>query len=85
MMGFNNIELISDRPIEVNLREIAEVKRLYPNHAVIASLMVDSKREVWHDIVKRAEDVGRRRPRAQLRLPPRHERARHGLRRRPGA
>ena len=26
MMGFNNIELISDRPIETNLREIAEVK-----------------------------------------------------------
>ena len=26
MMGFNNIELISDRPIEVNLQEIAEVK-----------------------------------------------------------
>ena len=25
MMGLNNIELISDRPIEVNLREIAEV------------------------------------------------------------
>ena len=33
MMGFNNIELISDRPIETNLREIAEVKRRYPKHA----------------------------------------------------
>jgi dihydropyrimidine dehydrogenase (NAD+) subunit PreA len=58
MMGFNNIELISDRPIEVNLREIAEVKRRYPKHVVIASLMVESKREVWHDIVQRAEDAG---------------------------
>ena len=58
MMGFNNIELISDRPVETNLREIAEVKKRYPNHAVIASLMVDSKREVWHDIVKRSEDAG---------------------------
>lgn len=58
MMGLNNIELISDRPIEVNLREISEVKRRYPNHAVIASLMVESKREAWHDIVKRAEDAG---------------------------
>src|SRR3954447_5567975 len=45
MMGFNNIELISDRPTEVNLREIAEVKRRYPKHVVIASLMVESKRE----------------------------------------
>ena len=58
MMGLNNIELISDRPIEVNLREIAEVKRLYPGHAVIASLMVESKRETWHEMVKRAEDAG---------------------------
>src|SRR5450755_345691 len=58
MMGFNNIELISDRPIEVNLREIAEVKRLYPKHAVIASLMVESKRETWHEMVKRAEGAG---------------------------
>src|ERR1700757_73858 len=37
MMGLNNIELISDRPIEVNLREIAEVKKRYPTHAAIAS------------------------------------------------
>src|SRR6476646_51270 len=58
MMGLNNIELISDRPIEVNLREITEVKKRYPRHAVIASLMVDSKREAWHDIVRRSEDAG---------------------------
>ena len=58
MMGFNNIELISDRPIETNLREIAEVKRRYPKHVVIASLMVESKREVWHEMVARAEDAG---------------------------
>ena len=58
MMGFNNIELISDRPIETNLREIAEVKRRYPRHVVIASLMVESKRETWHEIVARAEDAG---------------------------
>ena len=58
MMGLNNIELISDRPIEVNLREIAEVKKRYPKHAVIASLMVESKREAWHEMVKRAEDAG---------------------------
>jgi len=58
MMGFNNIELISDRPIEVNLEEIAEVKRRYPKHVIIASLMVESRREAWHDIVKRAEDAG---------------------------
>ena len=58
MMGFNNIELISDRPIEDNLKEIAEVKRNYPGHAIIASLMVESKREAWHEMVKRTQDTG---------------------------
>jgi len=58
MMGFNNIELISDRPLEVNLREIAEVKKWYPQNAVIASLMVESKREAWHTIVAQTEDAG---------------------------
>ena len=58
MMGFNNIELITDRPLEVNLREITEVKKRYPSHAVIASLMVESKREAWHTIVQQVEDAG---------------------------
>ena len=58
MMGFNNIELISDRPIAENLKEIAEVKRNYPTHAVIASLMVESKRESWHAMVQQTEDTG---------------------------
>ena len=58
MMGLNNIELITDRPIETNLREIAEVKKRFPRHTVVASLMVESKRETWHDIVRRTEDSG---------------------------
>jgi dihydropyrimidine dehydrogenase (NAD+) subunit PreA len=58
MMGFNNIELITDRPIADNLKEIAETKRNYPRHAVIVSLMVESRREVWHEMVKRTQDTG---------------------------
>ncbi len=58
IMGLNNIELITDRPIETNIREIREVKKRYPDRAVIASLMVEPKREAWHDIVKRVEDAG---------------------------
>src|SRR5579871_3787157 len=58
MMGLNNIELITDRPLDVNLREISEVKKRYPRHAVIASLMVESRREAWHSITKQAEDAG---------------------------
>jgi len=58
MMGLNNIELITDRPLDVNLREIAEVKKKYPKQTVIASLMVESKREAWHKIVQQSEDAG---------------------------
>ncbi len=58
VIGFNNIELISDRSVEDNFREIAEVKKRYPKNLVIASLMVESKREVWHEFARRAEDAG---------------------------
>ena len=58
MMGLNNIELITDRPLDVNFREIREVKDKYPDHALIVSLMVESDRQAWHDIVKRSEDAG---------------------------
>src|SRR5467141_3984419 len=58
MLGLNNVELISDRSIEVNLREIAEIKRAWPDRAVIVSAMVESKPEVWHDIIKKIQDTG---------------------------
>ena len=57
MVGFNNIELITDRPLEVNLREIREVKRKYPDRAVIVSLMVETKDD-WREIIKRSVDTG---------------------------
>jgi dihydropyrimidine dehydrogenase (NAD+) subunit PreA len=57
LMGLNNIELITDRPLEVNLREMREVKRRYPKHTLIASLMVETKDE-WREIIQKAEDTG---------------------------
>src|SRR5437879_5017800 len=57
MVGFNNIELISDRSIETNFREISEVKRGWPDRAVIASLMTDT-REHWHELMKQSADAG---------------------------
>src|SRR4051812_27711015 len=57
MMGFNNIELITDRPLKDNLREIEEVKKRFPNHAVIASLMMETKEE-WHQIMKDVTNAG---------------------------
>jgi dihydropyrimidine dehydrogenase (NAD+) subunit PreA len=57
MVGFNNIELISDRSPESNFREIKEVKDRWPDRPIIASLMVDT-RERWHEFVKRSADCG---------------------------
>ncbi len=58
LVGLSNIELISDRPVEVNLAEIADVKRRYPSHAVVVSLMVEAKAETWYDYVQRVNDTG---------------------------
>lgn len=58
VMGLNNIELITDRPIETNLKEIRQVKKLWPDHAVIVSLMVESNQQTWHEMVKRVNDTG---------------------------
>lgn len=58
MLAINNVELISDRPLELNLREIAEVKRTWPDRAVVVSAMVESKPETWHDIIGRIQDTG---------------------------
>lgn len=56
-IGFNNIELITDRSLDVNFREIYEVKKRYPDHAVIVSLMVET-REEWKEIIQRSVDAG---------------------------
>jgi len=57
VVGFNNIELITDRPLEVNLRELREVKRRYPKHAIIASLMTETKKD-WQVLIRKVEDTG---------------------------
>lgn len=58
MMGFNNIELISDRPLELNLREITECIKLFPDRAMIVSLMADNDRKSWHELIKKVEGTG---------------------------
>ncbi len=57
IMGFNNIELITDRPLEDNLREIRDIKKRYPDCALVVSLMEDTK-EDWREIIRRVEDAG---------------------------
>lgn len=58
VMGINNIELITDRPLEVNLREIKSVKRDYPDRALVVSLMVPCDEESWKAILAHVEDTG---------------------------
>lgn len=58
LMGFNNIELITDRGLEINLREIAEVKRNWADRAMIVSLMVPCVEESWKAILVRVNDTG---------------------------
>ena len=57
-MGFNNIELISDRPLAINLTEIEECVRLFPDRAMIVSLMADNDKNSWHELIKKLEDTG---------------------------
>ncbi|MEX0696738.1 MAG: NAD-dependent dihydropyrimidine dehydrogenase subunit PreA, partial [Dongiaceae bacterium] len=58
MVGFNNIELITDRPLETNLREIKQVKRDWPDRALVVSLMVPCEEPSWAAILKRVEETG---------------------------
>lgn len=58
LIGFNNIELITDRPLETNLEEIARVKRNWPDRAMIVSIMVPCTEDAWKAILPRVEDTG---------------------------
>ncbi|MDE0346106.1 MAG: NAD-dependent dihydropyrimidine dehydrogenase subunit PreA [Boseongicola sp.] len=58
LLGLNNIELITDRPLETNLQEIKTVKRDYPDRAVVVSLMVPCVEDAWKAILPLVEDTG---------------------------
>jgi dihydropyrimidine dehydrogenase (NAD+) subunit PreA len=58
LIGFNNIELITDRDLELNLKEIAEVKKCWPDRAMVVSLMVPCEENAWKAILPRVEDTG---------------------------
>ncbi|MBS1075191.1 NAD-dependent dihydropyrimidine dehydrogenase subunit PreA [Gluconobacter sp. Dm-73] len=58
MAGLNNIELITDRPLAVNLAEIKAVKKDYPDRAIIVSIMVPCVEESWKRILPLVEETG---------------------------
>ena len=58
VLGFQNIELISDRPFETWLDELKQLKKNYPKKMLIASIMEEYRRDAWHEIVKRTQETG---------------------------
>lgn len=58
LLGLNNIELITDRPLQQNLEEIARVKKDYPDRAIIVSLMVPCEEEAWKTILPVVDATG---------------------------
>ncbi len=58
VIGFNNVELITDRPLETNLKEIRQIKRDWPDRAVVVSVMLPMNREAWAKYVPMIEDTG---------------------------
>lgn len=58
VIGFENIELISDRPIDVWLKEFRELKKQYPRHVLIASIMEEYAKERWQEITRMVQDTG---------------------------
>ena len=57
LLGLNNIELITDRPLQTNLDEIKRVKRDWPDRAMVVSLMVPCEEMNWANILKRVEET----------------------------
>ncbi len=57
LLGLNNIELITDRPLEINLQEIKKVKREWKDRAVVISLMVPCEEAPWKKILSQIEDT----------------------------
>ncbi|MDK3018442.1 NAD-dependent dihydropyrimidine dehydrogenase subunit PreA [Pseudodonghicola flavimaris] len=58
LLGLNNIELITDRPLQTNLEEITRVKKDYPDRALIVSIMVPCDEESWKAILPMVEATG---------------------------
>lgn len=58
VIGWENIELISDRPLETMLEEFKRLKEEYPDRVLIASIMEEVNKGAWEEIVGRCEETG---------------------------
>jgi dihydropyrimidine dehydrogenase (NAD+) subunit PreA len=58
VLGFNNVELITDRPLGINLEEVRQIKRDWPDRALVVSVMLPMREESWAKYVPMIEDTG---------------------------
>jgi dihydroorotate dehydrogenase subfamily 1 len=58
IVGWENIELISDRPFKIWLDEFKKCKDMFPNGVLIASIMEEYRQDAWLEIVERCQEAG---------------------------
>lgn len=58
VIGWENIELISDRPFKLWEEEFKKCKQMHPEGVLIASIMEEYNKDAWIEIVKRCEAAG---------------------------
>jgi dihydroorotate dehydrogenase subfamily 1 len=58
VIGFQNIELISDRSFETWLEELEDCKQKHPDKMLIASIMEECNKDAWCEIVERTQATG---------------------------
>lgn len=58
IIGWQNIELISDRPLETMLQEFKQLKEEYPDRILIASIMEECNKAAWEELIERVEETG---------------------------
>ncbi|MCA1659731.1 MAG: NAD-dependent dihydropyrimidine dehydrogenase subunit PreA, partial [Verrucomicrobiaceae bacterium] len=58
VVGWENIELISDRKFDIWIEEFKKIKDQYPDGILIASIMEEYSKDAWVEIVERCEAAG---------------------------
>jgi dihydroorotate dehydrogenase subfamily 1 len=58
IIGWENIELISDRPFATWIQEFRQIKDKYPDRVLIASIMEEYRKDAWVEIVERSQQAG---------------------------
>jgi dihydropyrimidine dehydrogenase (NADP+)/dihydropyrimidine dehydrogenase (NAD+) subunit PreA len=58
VIGFQNIELISDRSFDAWLDEFKSIKDKYPEKVLIASIMEEYNKDRWQEITQRCDETG---------------------------